>query len=62
MMDEFACRGCDSPAVVYPRVFEDDEPVVCAGCALFVSTYREFKERAELVLSGNPNSVRITGC
>jgi hypothetical protein len=61
-MDEFACRDCGSPAVVYPRVFEDDEPVVWAGCAAFVSTYREFKERAERVLSGNPKGAPITGC
>jgi len=61
-MDEFACRVCGSPAVVYPRVFENDEPVVCAGCAAFVSTYREFKERAERVLSGNPKGAPITGC
>jgi hypothetical protein len=61
-MDGFECPDCGSPDVVYPKVLEDDEPVACAGCAAFVSTYREFKERAERVIGAEPNGARITGC
>jgi hypothetical protein len=36
-----------SPALVYPTVEEDVEPVVCASCRAFVSTYGQLKERFE---------------
>jgi len=61
-VDEFVCRLCGSPAVVYPRVLDDDEPVACAGCAAFVSSFREFKERAERALRASLNGAPITGC
>jgi len=61
-MDEFACHVCGCPAVVYPKVFQDDEPVTCAGCASFVATYGELKKRAERAIGSDPDGARITGC
>jgi hypothetical protein len=47
MMNKFGCPVCLSPALVYPKVLEDDQPVTCADCGAFVSTYGELKGRAE---------------
>jgi hypothetical protein len=60
IMDEFVCPGCDSPALSYPEVLHDDEPVVCACCGAFVSSYGELKQRTECV--PNSNSIRVSGC
>jgi hypothetical protein len=40
-MDDFKCPACGSSTLVYPKVLEDREPVVCASCGAFVSTYGE---------------------
>ena len=57
-MDDFGCPACGSPALVYPSVLEDNEPVACSCCGAFLSTYGEFKERAERVLG----SKQVSGC
>jgi hypothetical protein len=44
---EIRCPVCGSPAFIYPRVLNDDKPVICAGCGAFVSTYGEMKRRSE---------------
>jgi hypothetical protein len=46
-MEDFKCPACGSPDLVYPKVLEDVEPVVCASCRAFVSTYGQLKERFE---------------
>jgi hypothetical protein len=45
-MSDFRCPACRSFALVYPTVLDDDQPVACAGCGAFVSTYGELKQRA----------------
>jgi len=42
---EFCCPACGSLAFRYPRVLDDDKPVLCAGCGAFVSTYGELRQR-----------------
>jgi hypothetical protein len=61
-MDDFECLVCGSPSVIYPRALEDDEPVACSGCGAFVSTYGEFKRRAELVQRSQPAGFQVSGC
>jgi hypothetical protein len=61
-MDDFGCPDCGSPALVYPSLLEDDEPVACACCGSFVSTYGELKQRAERVLGSNPTRFPVSGC
>jgi hypothetical protein len=61
-VDDHVCPICGSPGVSYPKVLEDQAPVVCAGCARFVSTYGEFKRRAERTIAADPNRTRATGC
>jgi hypothetical protein len=41
VMNEFGCPVCLSPALVYPKILEDDQPVACAECGAFVSTFGE---------------------
>jgi hypothetical protein len=59
-MNEFRCPACGSPALVYPRLLEVDEPVVCASCGEFVSTYGELKRRSTQV--SNPSRIPVSGC
>jgi hypothetical protein len=59
-MNEFGCSVCLSPALVYPKVLEDDQPVLCDECGAFVSTYGELKRRAEH--APTPTNVRVSGC
>ena len=61
-MNEFGCPVCLSPALVYPKVLEDDQPVTCADCGAFVSLYGELKRRAENAPSSKPTGVRVSGC
>jgi hypothetical protein len=61
-MNEFGCPVCLSPALVYPKVLEDDQPVTCADCGAFVSTYGELKRRAERAPSSKRTRVRVSGC
>jgi hypothetical protein len=61
-MNEFGCPVCLSPALVYPKVLEDDQPVMCAECGAFVSTYGELKRRAEHLPSSSPTHVGVSGC
>jgi predicted RNA-binding Zn-ribbon protein involved in translation (DUF1610 family) len=42
---EFRCPSCGSLAFRYPRVLDDDKPVLCAGCGAFVSTYGDLRQR-----------------
>ena len=51
-MDFIGCSACGSVALVYPKILDPDEPVVCAGCGAIISTYGELKTRAE----GEPDS------
>jgi uncharacterized Zn finger protein (UPF0148 family) len=44
---EIRCPICGSPAFKYPKVLDDDRPVICAGCGAFVLTYGELKRRSE---------------
>jgi DNA-directed RNA polymerase subunit RPC12/RpoP len=59
-MDDFRCTACGSPALVYPRVLKGDEPVACASCGEFVSTYGELKQRSER--APGPCRVPVSGC
>jgi hypothetical protein len=43
-------------------VLEDDEPVACASCGDFVSTYGELKQHSGRVLGSNPSRVPMSGC
>ncbi len=61
-MDDFECRVCGSVAVTYPKIFDDDAPVACAGCAEVVSSYGEFKQRAERAIRASSRRGRVTGC
>jgi hypothetical protein len=62
-MDDFGCPACGSPALVYPSALEDHEPVACASCGEFVSTYGELKQRSERgVGSSNPSRGPVSGC
>ena len=61
-MNDFGCSVCRSPALVYPRVLKDDQPVTCAGCGTFISTYGELKRRAERVPSSSPTRFPVSGC
>ena len=49
-MDDFKCPACGGPALVYPSVLENSEPVKCGNCGEFVSTYGELKQRFERAL------------
>jgi hypothetical protein len=33
MMNEFGCPVCLSPALAYPKVLDDDQPVTCTELA-----------------------------
>jgi hypothetical protein len=44
-LDPATCPACGSPAFFYPRVLDDDKPVMCAGCGAFISTYGEMRQR-----------------
>ena len=61
-MDDLRCSACGSPALVYPSVLEDDEPVACANCGNFISTYGQLKRRSELTLDSNPSPGPVSGC
>jgi hypothetical protein len=37
-LTEIRCPICGSPALRYPKVMNDDKPVICAGCGAVVST------------------------
>jgi DNA-directed RNA polymerase subunit N (RpoN/RPB10) len=60
-MDDIRCPTCGSPALVYPRVLEAVEPVACASCGAFVSTYGELKKRSERAPGSNPTRI-VSGC
>jgi hypothetical protein len=62
MMTEFGCPVCLSSALAYPKVLNDDQPVTCADCGAFVSTYGELKRRAERTPSSNLTGVAVSGC
>jgi len=62
VMNEFGCPVCLGLALVYPKVLEDDQPVVCADCGALVSTYGELKRHAERAPTPNPTRVRVSGC
>jgi hypothetical protein len=38
VVNKFGCPVCLSPALVYPKVLEESQPIVCAGCGAFVAT------------------------
>ena len=61
-MDDLECFNCGSPALTYPAVLEDDEPVVCANCGALVYTFGELKRRTKLVFDTNLESSRVSGC
>jgi hypothetical protein len=60
-MDDFKCLACGSPALVYPVVLRAGEPVACAKCGTFVSTYGELKERSERSADSTQRRM-ISGC
>jgi len=60
-MDDLGCPACGSPALIYPRLLEEDEPVACSGCGTFVATYGEFKRRAELAQRSQPAGFQVSG-
>jgi hypothetical protein len=61
-MDDFGCPACASPALAYPTVLEDDEPVACTRCGEFVSTYAELKQRSKKALGSYLSHVPVSGC
>ena len=52
------CRACGGVALVYPDVLAEDQPVVCASCGEFQSSYGEIKRRAEEAADTD----RVSGC
>jgi transcription elongation factor Elf1 len=59
MPEEFACRTCGSPSVVYTDAGEDDGHVVCRRCGAFLMTRGQFRRfvdtralRSEIHTSG----------
>jgi hypothetical protein len=60
--DDFRCPDCGSPALVYPKVLKDDEPITCSSCGALVFTYGELKRRSELVLASKNRRVPLSGC
>jgi hypothetical protein len=60
-MDDFKCPACGSPALVYPVVLGAGEPVKCARCGTFVSTYGELKQRSERSVDSIPR-LMVSGC
>jgi len=61
-MDDLECFNCGSPAVTYPAVLEDEEPVVCANCGALVYTFGELKRRTKTVFDTALDSSRVSGC
>jgi hypothetical protein len=61
-MKDFGCPACSSAALVYPKTLDDDQPVACAGCGAFISTYGELKRRAERVRSSTSTRAPVSGC
>jgi uncharacterized Zn finger protein len=61
-MGDLGCPGCGSPALSYPEVLKDDEPVRCAGCGEIVSTYGELKRRAEHASKSSLTHSLLSGC
>ena len=61
-MNKLGCPVCRSFALAYPKVLKDDQPVTCADCGAFVSTYGELKRRAERAPSSKPRRARVSGC
>ena len=60
--NDFRCPACRSSALAYPKVLDDDQPVACAGCGAFVSTYGELKRRTERAPNANPPRFPVSGC
>jgi hypothetical protein len=61
-VNDFKCRACGSPTLVYPSALENDAPVTCGNCGEFVSTYDELKRRSERALHSKPTRVPVSGC
>jgi transcription elongation factor Elf1 len=61
-MDDFKCPACGGPALVYPSVLENSEPVKCGNCGEFVSTYGELKQRFERALPSKSTGSPVSGC
>lgn len=53
---EFACKECDSPAVVYPDHLRDDAPIKCQRCGVIICTVSEFRLHAEVVAVPGKNT------
>ena len=60
--DGLTCWTCESPGLVYPRRLNDDQPVACGRCGVFVSTYGELKRRTENALASVPEYGPLSGC
>ena len=45
--NDFACRKCGSPTIVFPKVISSTAEIVCARCNAFISTLSEFRLVAE---------------
>jgi DNA-directed RNA polymerase subunit RPC12/RpoP len=61
-MDDFACRACGSPAVLYPNLLEENAPVVCDRCGSKVCSYGELRQRAEQMIKTSRDSAEVSGC
>jgi hypothetical protein len=59
VMDAFGCSYCGSHALNYPKSLQDEEPVVCAKCGKYISTYGEIKQRAD---QADRVNARSSGC
>jgi hypothetical protein len=61
MKDEFACRNCRSPSVVYPDSVDDERAhVLCRGCGMIVGTLAQFRRAVQRVTAASASSV--SGC
>jgi hypothetical protein len=61
-MDDCRCSACGCPALVYPKVLEDDAAVTCSGCGALVATYNEMKKRSEPTEASKRRRLPLSGC
>jgi hypothetical protein len=62
VMNDLTCPSCRNSALAYPTTLEDNQPVACARCGAFVSTYGELKRRAEGAPNLSPARLPVSGC
>jgi hypothetical protein len=62
LIGDLACPACGSPALSYPGVLKDDEPVRCVACGEIVCTYGELKHHADRASKSGLTHSLLSGC